>query len=59
MINLIRHIALGRAKDRSADLLGHVFDFFLVEFALADGRKGGQLYTPRSVDDLLVEMLES
>jgi len=58
MIDLIGNIALGDAKARSADLLGHVFEFFLGEFALAEGKKGGQFYTPRSVVELLVEMLE-
>ena len=52
------NIALGDAKARSADVLGHVFEYFLGEFALVEGKKGGQFYTPRSVVELLVEMLE-
>ncbi|UJS18776.1 MAG: type I restriction-modification system subunit M [Candidatus Jettenia sp.] len=58
LIDLIGNIALGDAKARSADVLGHVFEYFLGEFALAEGKKGGQFYTPRSVVELLVEMLE-
>ncbi len=58
LIDLIGNIALGNAKARSADVLGHVFEYFLGEFALAEGKKGGQFYTPRSVVELLVEMLE-
>jgi type I restriction enzyme M protein len=58
LIDLIGNIALGDAKARSADVLGHVFEYFLGEFALAEGKKGGQFYTPRSVVRLLVEMLE-
>ncbi|MCP5159436.1 MAG: SAM-dependent DNA methyltransferase [Gammaproteobacteria bacterium] len=58
LIDLIGNIALGHAKARSADVLGHVFEYFLGEFALAEGKKGGQFYTPRSVVELLVEMLE-
>jgi len=58
LIDLIGNISLGHAKARSADLLGHVFEYFLGEFALAEGKKGGQFYTPRSVVELLVEMLE-
>ncbi len=58
LIDLIGNIALGQAKARSADVLGHVFEYFLGEFALAEGKKGGQFYTPRSVVELLVEMLE-
>ena len=58
LIDLVGNIALGDAKARSADILGHVFEYFLGEFALAEGKKGGQFYTPRSVVQLLVEMLE-
>ncbi len=58
LIDLIGNVALGDAKNRSADVLGHVFEYFLGEFALAEGKKGGQFYTPRSVVELLVEMLE-
>lgn len=39
-------------------MFGHVFEYFLGEFALAEGKKGGQFYTPCSVVELLVEMLE-
>lgn len=58
LIDLVGNIALGDAKARSADILGHVFEYFLGEFALAEGKKGGQFYTPRSVVEILVEMLE-
>lgn len=58
LIDLIGNIALGDTKARSADVLGHVFEYFLGEFALAEGKKGGQFYTPRCIVELLVEMLE-
>ena len=58
LIDLVGNIALGDTKARSADVLGLVFEYFLGEFALAEGKKGGQFYTPRSVVELLVEMLE-
>ncbi|SDX68249.1 type I restriction-modification system subunit M [Hymenobacter psychrophilus] len=58
LIDLVGNIALGDAKARSADVLGTVFEYFLGEFALAEGKQGGQFYTPRSVVELLVEMLE-
>ena len=58
LIDLMSNVALGEAKERSADVLGHVFEYFLGEFALAEGKKGGQFYTPRCVVQLLVEMLE-
>lgn len=58
LIDLIGNIVLGDAKVRSADVLGHVFECFLGEFALAEGKQGGQFYTPKSVVELLVKMLE-
>lgn len=58
LIDLVGNIALGDAKSRSADVLGHVFEYFLGEFALAEGKQGGQFYTPRSIVELLVLMLE-
>lgn len=58
LIDLIGNIALGDAKAKSADVLGHVFEYFLGEFALAEGKQGGQFYTPRSIVELLVRMLE-
>lgn len=58
LIDLVSKIALGDSKSRSADILGHVFEYFLGEFALAEGKKGGQFYTPRSIVELLVAMLE-
>jgi type I restriction enzyme M protein len=58
LVDKIGNIALGDIKEQSADILGHVFEYFLGEFALAEGKKGGQFYTPRSVVELLVQMLE-
>ncbi len=58
LIDLFSNIAFDEAKKRSADIFGHVFEYFLGEFALQEGKKGGQFYTPRSVVELLVEMLE-
>ncbi len=43
---------------RQADLLGQVYEYFLGQFALAEGKKGGQFYTPEAVVRVLVEMLE-
>ena len=59
LIDLVGNIALGDAKARSADVLGHVFEYFLGEFALAEGKKGGQFYTPRSIVELLLEIRRS
>ena len=57
LIDLIGNIALGDAKSRSADVLGHVFEYFLGEFALAEGKQGGQFYTPKSESDKLAAEL--
>ncbi len=40
------------------DILGHVYEFFLGEFASAEGKKGGQYYTPKSIVTLFVEMIQ-
>ncbi|MCG2589525.1 type I restriction-modification system subunit M [Rhodohalobacter sulfatireducens] len=58
LIDEISKIDLKEDKKGSTDVLGKVFEYFLGEFALAEGKKGGQFYTPRSVVQLLVEMLE-
>jgi type I restriction enzyme M protein len=58
LVDLIGKMALGGSEQRSADLLGYVFEYFLERFAAAEGKKGGQFYTPRPVVRLLVEMLE-
>ncbi|MBR3945607.1 MAG: SAM-dependent DNA methyltransferase [Bacteroidales bacterium] len=58
LIDLVGNSTLQNTSTKSADLLGHVFEYFLGEFALAEGKKGGQFYTPRSVVELLVNMLE-
>ena len=58
LIDLTGTIALGDSASKSNDILGQVYEYFLGQFALAEGKKGGQFYTPRSVVRLLVEMLE-
>ncbi len=58
LINLVGTATLGTKEAQSKDLLGRVFEYFLGEFALAEGKKGGQFYTPGAVVKLLVEMLE-
>ncbi len=58
LINLIGTAVLGTKEAQSKDILGKVYEYFLGEFALAEGKKGGQFYTPSSVVRLLVEMLE-
>ncbi len=58
LVDLVGTATLGTKEAQSKDLLGRVFEYFLGEFALAEGKKGGQFYTPESVVKLLVEMLE-
>ncbi len=57
LIDLISTIGLGDAESRSKDILGRVYEYFLGKFASAEGKKGGQFYTPRCIVRLLVEML--
>ena len=58
LINLIGNIGFNRPGHESQDLLGQVYEYFLGQFADAEGKKGGQFYTPVSIVKLLVEMLE-
>ena len=58
LVDLISGIGLGSAEHREKDLLGRVYEYFLGRFASAEGKGGGEFYTPRSVVKLLVEMIE-
>ena len=58
VVDMVSNIMVGGAEARATDVLGNVYEYFLEQFALAEGRKGGEFYTPRSVVRLLVEMLE-
>ena len=58
VVDLVSNIRVGGAEAQANDVLGQVYEYFLEQFALAEGRKGGEFYTPRSVVRLLVEMLE-
>ena len=57
LIDLIGTIGLGDAENRSKDIFGRVYEYFLAQFASAEGKKGGQFYRPRHVVRLLVAML--
>ena len=57
LIDLIGTIGLGDKANRSKDILGRVYEYFLSQFASAEGKNGGQFYTPQCVVRLLVEML--
>jgi len=57
LVDLVGTIGLGQKEHRSKDILGRVYEYFLSQFASAEGKRGGQFYTPRSVVSVLVEML--
>ena len=58
LIDLVSGIGMAEEANRSRDILGRVYEYFLGGFAGAEGKRGGEFYTPRSVVRLLVEMLE-
>ena len=58
LIDLIADIGLGDKENRSKDILGRAYEYFLGQFASAEGKKGGEFYTPRCVVKLLVKMIE-
>src|SRR3990170_1878717 len=58
IIDLIANIKVGDSESRSKDVLGRVYEYFLSQFGSAEGKKGGEFYTPRCVVKLLVEMIE-
>ena len=57
LIDLVGTIGLGDAENRSKDVLGRVYEYFLTQFASAEGKNGGQFYTPSCIVRTIVEML--
>ncbi|MCG7932635.1 MAG: type I restriction-modification system subunit M [Candidatus Thiodiazotropha lotti] len=58
LIDLVATIPFQHKSLDSKDILGHVYEYFLGQFALAEGKKGGQFYTPKAIVSLIVQMLE-
>jgi type I restriction enzyme M protein len=58
LVDLIGNVGFNQKGHSSKDLLGRVYEYFLGMFADAEGKRGGQFYTPESIVKLLVEMLE-
>jgi type I restriction enzyme M protein len=58
LIDLIATIPFEHADLHAKDILGHVYEYFLGQFAIAEGKKGGQYFTPKAIVTLIVEMLE-
>jgi type I restriction enzyme M protein len=57
LVNLVSGVQFGRPEDHANDSLGKVYEYFLKQFASAEGKKGGQFYTPQNVVRVLVEVL--
>ncbi len=58
LVDLISTIPFEHESLKAKDILGHVYEYFLGEFAAAEGKKGGQFYTPKSIVNLIIEMIE-
>jgi type I restriction enzyme M protein len=58
LIDEIAKIPFNHNTLKAKDILGHVYEYFLGQFAIAEGKKGGQYYTPKSIVTTIVEMLE-
>ena len=58
LVDLISNIQLREEADNHKDILGRIYEYFLGEFALAEGRNAGQFYTPKSIVQTMVEMIE-
>lgn len=58
LVDMIGNVGFNAPGQNSKDLLGRVYEYFLGMFADAEGKRGGQFYTPESIVKLLVEMLE-
>jgi type I restriction enzyme M protein len=58
LVESISKIGFGKGAKEARDILGRVYEYFIKEFARAEGHRGGEFFTPRPVARLLVEMLE-
>ena len=58
LIDQIASIAVGTKVAQKKDILGRVYEYFLGKFAAAEGKLGGEFFTPSSVVRLMVEMIE-
>lgn len=58
LVNLVGNLKLPDSEEQERDLLGRTYEYFIRHFARAEGHRGGEFYTPSSVVELLVEMLE-
>ena len=58
IIDIFSSLGLGDSQAKSKDILGRVYEYFIGRFASAEGKGGGEFYTPASVVKLLVQMIE-
>jgi type I restriction enzyme M protein len=58
LIDEFSKIPFNHASLKAKDILGHIYEYFLGEFSIAAGKRGGEFYTPKSIVSLIVEMLE-
>ena len=58
LIDLLSTVPFQHESLKAKDILGHVYEYFLGEFSIAAGKRGGEFYTPKSIVSLIVEMLE-
>jgi len=58
IVDLFSSIMVGDKESRSTDILGRIYEYFLARFAGAEGKGGGEFYTPKSIVKVLVEMIE-
>src|SRR3989338_3254367 len=58
LVNIFSQISFDHDFDREKDILGRIYEYFLGQFASAEGKRGGEFFTPRSIVKLLVEILE-
>ncbi|MDP2668480.1 MAG: class I SAM-dependent DNA methyltransferase [bacterium] len=58
LVNIFSKISFDHDFDKEKDILGRVYEYFLGEFASAEGKRGGEFFTPRSIVQLIVEILE-
>jgi type I restriction enzyme M protein len=58
LIDLISNMDIQALGENSKDLFGRVYEYFLGQFANAEGKKGGEFYTPKGIVQLMVEMIE-
>jgi type I restriction enzyme M protein len=58
LVNIFSRITFDHNFDREKDILGRIYEYFLGQFASAEGKRGGEFFTPRSIVSLLVEILE-